>query len=208
MNVKKLIPIGIDCSATHLLRSKGLRLEAYPFDWTVTPLSSAMELIENGFEGFMDLENLEFLPPTNRLLFEENGIDLKISKEIITPVICKRYGMLFPHDFSEKGIDDYEKVRGKYERRIQRFKSSIENSDQVRFIYNIANLNDWQKEQYEISQFAFEGLTEARFHEISMNMKNRGYQFISLLDWKKSNTSSYEKIVSLFKRAFKKASVR
>ena len=98
------IPIGVDCSASHYLRAIDRRREAYPFDWNVTPISSAIQLIANGFQGFLERETLLFLPPTKRLRFDENGIDLKITNEIVTPVICLRYKILFAHDFSESGI--------------------------------------------------------------------------------------------------------
>lgn len=157
---RRIIPIGIDCSPTHFLRANDLRDEAYPFDWTVTPLRSAIELIENDFEGFLEYENLEFLPPTNRLLFEENGVDLKISEDIITPVICRRYGILFPHDFSKLGEADYTKVKLKYKRRIERFKGHILNAKSVRFVFHIGALNDWQIAQYRLVGLNFDQINQ------------------------------------------------
>ena len=121
-NKNLYIPIGIDCSISHYLRHVGLRYEAFPFDWNVTPITSALSLIENNFEGFLEFDNLQFLPPTKRLLFEENDLVVNITNDIITPVVCRRYGMLFPHDFSEAGPQDYVKVKQKYDRRIQRLK--------------------------------------------------------------------------------------
>ncbi len=150
-----LIPIGIDCSVTYYLRNSQRRLQAFPFDWNVTPISSALKLIQNGFADFMEESNLLFLPPVNRMLFEENGIDLKISKEIITPVLDKKYNILFPHDFSAKGKKDLPSVKEKYERRIGRLKKRLEKSETTIFVYNLKTINDWQLLQYESSGIAF-----------------------------------------------------
>jgi len=74
---KVYIPLGNDCSVSHFLRKSNLREKAYPFDWNITPLKSAIKLIENNFEDFLSLENLEFGEPCQRILFEESK-DLKI----------------------------------------------------------------------------------------------------------------------------------
>lgn len=150
-----LIPIGVDCSISHYLRRQGKRLQAFPFDWNVTPLSSAISLIKNGFVDFMEEDNLIFLPPVNRMLFAENGIDLKVSKEIITPVVCKKYKILFPHDFSRKGKEELFLVKKKYERRICRLKSLLEQSEKVLLVYNLRNINHWQLDQYKSSGIEF-----------------------------------------------------
>jgi len=155
-NKELYIPIGIDCSVSHYLRYMGLRYEAFPFDWNVTPITSALSLIKNNFEGFMELENLQFLPPTKRLLFEENDLDVKISNDVITPVVCCRYGMLFPHDFSGDGKKDYTIVKKKYERRIQRLKVAMEMPILKILIFNRCALNDWQLEQYRLAGMEFE----------------------------------------------------
>lgn len=165
-----LIPIEIDCSVTHYLRKKKKRFQAFPFDWNVTPISSAIHLIQNNFVDFLKRENLVFLPSTNRMLFEENGVDLKVSHEIITPVVDRKYKILLPHDFSAKGEDDLDLVKQKYERRIQRLKRSLEESREVVFIYNFREPNDWQLNQYKLSKVVFSmGKSE-----------NLGKQFVAL----------------------------
>ncbi|MEM9161802.1 MAG: DUF1796 family putative cysteine peptidase, partial [Cyanobacteria bacterium P01_F01_bin.4] len=113
MNQTTFIPIGVDCSVTHYLRKQKMRVQAFPFDWNVTPISSAISLIQNGFTDFMEEQNLLFLPPVKRMLFEENGIDLKVVDDIITPVVCKKYKILFPHDLSAAGKNDLPTVKQK-----------------------------------------------------------------------------------------------
>lgn len=153
--MKTLIPIGIDCSVTHHLRKSGLRVRAFPFDWNVTPISSAVSLIQTRFNNFMDESNLVFLPPTNRVLFEENGIELKVVNEVITPVVDKKHKMLFPNDFSSAGEGDLALVKKKYDKRIYRLLELIDTSEEIIFLFNLGNINDWQAEQYRHSGINF-----------------------------------------------------
>jgi len=159
------IPIGVDCSASHYLRARGLRKEAFPFDWNVTPVLSAIRLIENGFEGFLDEEDLLFLPPTRRILFEENGVDVKETEDIITPVVCRRYGILFPHDFSERGPADLPDVRRKYARRIDRLREIIESPRERSFVFHVGDLNEWQLQQYRLAGIEVEDVSEEQVRE-------------------------------------------
>lgn len=198
MSNKLYIPIGIDCSASHYLRSTGQRNEAFPFDWNITPISSALKLIENNFEGFLELGSLEFLPPTYRLLFRENGVDVKITKDIITPVICHRYGILFPHDFSESGVKDYKYVKDKYERRILRLMDIIKSPSKKIFLYNLGVLNDWQLEQYKYAHCTF---IENSRDEVKSCFSKLSYNNIELASVKelKNRDQHINKVKSLFR---------
>jgi len=106
--------LGINCDISHYLRAKGLRVAAFPFDWNVTPIQAAVELIRNDFEEFLHGGNLVFLPPVNRLLFDEDGVEVEIKNDVITPTICRRYHILYPHDFPKSGADHLGTVKDKY----------------------------------------------------------------------------------------------
>lgn len=182
MHEKIIIPIGIDCSIAYALREKGLRAHAYPFDWNVTPVMSAIKLISNGFDGFLEEENLVFLQPVERMLFNEDGIDVKISDQIITPVVCRRYGILYPHDFSSRGKADLPDVKRKYERRIIRLKKAIRSSSKVCLLYNNTIPNLWQLEQYNMSETPFQ---ETKKSELKHNFKalRKSYKNLKLVDF-------------------------
>ena len=116
---KILIPIGRTCIVADNLRKFHLRKHAYPFDWNLVQISTALELIKNGFKDFLSEENLIFLPAEKgRSLNEKNELvtnnDGSILWTLRIPVICKKYNMLFSHDFSEKGINDLPIVKEKY----------------------------------------------------------------------------------------------
>lgn len=174
------VPIGVECSVSHYLRSVGKRKEAYPFDWNVVPITSAIQLMANNFYGFLEKESLVFLPPTKRLLFNESGTDLIISNEIITPVICARYGILFPHDFSENGIADYLIIKEKYERRIQRLILALHKHSRPIFVYNDVCLNEWQLNQYKLAGIDFHHDIRERIFSDFSKLNIKGSKLISL----------------------------
>ncbi len=200
---KVYIPIGIDCSASHYLRSNDMRKQAFPFDWNVTPISIAIELIKNNFDGFLELQNLEFLPPVKRLLFEEDGINLKSTNDIITPVVCHKYGILFPHDFSEAGIEDYTKVKSKYERRIANMLRLIDEQNKIEFIYHIGEPNKWQLEQYKLTGKNFKRTTKTEVIKEFKNLQLKNAKITSLKQLKMNKMTLIRRYIYLYSQ-FKK----
>ncbi|WP_309384263.1 DUF1796 family putative cysteine peptidase [Cerasicoccus frondis] len=183
------IPIGIDCEISEFLRRKNLRKEALPFDWNVTPIESAFSLLENRFSDFLNPENLVYLPPTERLLFEEEGQDVKAERDIITPVVCRKYGMLFPHDFSAAGVNDLEKVRDKYARRIQRLLELLDSPAPKQFVYRCSDVNVWQREQYTLAGEVFRSCSAERVRAVFDRLSIAGGSLISLDDLQVANLS-------------------
>jgi hypothetical protein len=125
-----------------------LRKYALPFDWNITPTQSVIKLLDNNFENFLNKENLYWCPPTRRLLFTENNHELIVSDQEITPVICTKYNMLFPHDFINASEQTYYEVWQKYYRRIERLRALLESSQYVIFVAVDEELNEWQAKQY------------------------------------------------------------
>ena len=200
---KTYIPIGINCSISHYLRSNKLRHQAFPFDWNITPITTALSLINNKFENFLNLQNLQFLPPAKRLLFAEDGINLKSTNDIITPVICHHYGILFPHDFSVAGIDDYTLVKDKYSRRIENLMSLIEDEKNIVFIYHVERPNVWQLEQYRLSGEKFKVNSELEIKNVfkSLNLKNVKLMSFDDLRWTRMHLTQRPKyLYNKFKR--------
>ncbi len=150
----EFIPLGSNCNVSHWLRRRSLRKNAYPFDWNVASLSAVCDLLESDFSGFLAQENLAYLDPVPRLLFEESdAAALKVSEEIITPVVCRRHGLLFPHDFSKAGAAEWPAVQEKYARRIARFREALA-APAVKmpvFVAVNAPLNAWQEERYRLA---------------------------------------------------------
>ncbi len=115
-----IVPLGSDCFCTHQLQLRKLRYEALSFDWNCTPIQAIIYLFINDFNVFLGSRNLVYLLFTRRLLFKEDGLELEMTDNIIVPVICRKYGILFPHDFSMVGEMAYKEVSEKYRSRVTR----------------------------------------------------------------------------------------
>lgn len=150
-----LVPIGIDCSVALHLRDCKKRTQAFPFDWNVTPIRSAIRLIQNDFSEFMSPRNLIYLPKASRTLVQEQGNETRIFPQMVTPVVDTKYKILFPHDFSIRGKEDLYIVREKYNRRISRLKNLLKENKKIVFIYNLREPNFWQLEQYRLAKVSF-----------------------------------------------------
>jgi len=156
------VPVGFNCGIAHYLREHNLRKAALPFDWNITPLNVVGLLIESNFEGFLEKENLKFNPAQYRQYFDEHGNTLVKKDQYITPVVCERYKMLFPHDFTENGEIEFDEVSSKYKKRIERFQKLVEDKKQpVCFIYSLGFPNDWQMEQYSISNVDYPNINRS-----------------------------------------------
>lgn len=107
----------------------------------------------------MEEANLIYNPTSFRQYFDENGTVLEKRDQVITPVLCKKYNMLFPHDFGEKAKEEFETVKAKYQIRIERFKEKVLNKQNIILVYNVDNLNPWQIEQYNIAKLEIPKIT-------------------------------------------------
>jgi hypothetical protein len=103
------ISLGYFCGVAQDLEKLGLRNTSSPFDWCLTSFEGVIRLIDNEFSGFMDYKNLA--QNTNQR----------------TQYVDTQYGVCFVHEFSKyKTLDEqFESVKEKYLRRIDRFKGNI-----------------------------------------------------------------------------------
>ena len=170
------IPLGTNCKPSQWLRDKNLRKAAYPLDWVVCPMTSSITLIENDFDDFLNYQNLIYLPPRRRYLFNQ-GTEV-FREDVVTPVICTKYNILFPHDFSVEGSKDYKTVKDKYNRRIERFIKIKDSRTDFHFIYELSELNEWQRTCYEEANTSFNHLNELTLIKMLNHFKE--YKFMSL----------------------------
>ena len=184
---KILIPIGRKCEVALGLRMYHLRKQAYPFDWNIVPISTALELIENRFKDFLAEENLIFLPPIKgRPLNEKNELvtnnDGSILWTLRIPVICRKYNMLFPHDFSEKGIDDLPIVKEKYSRRISRLLKKLDKGEDILFLYDDREIHKTSYHMYKSAGIDIKNiLSTDNFLDMKNNLNIPMEDFISYI---------------------------
>jgi hypothetical protein len=127
--MKTYISLGSDCHTTGLLKSLRLRVEAYPFDWTISPLRNIIDCIRDDFRGFMDDLRVVNRGVVNTM-YDHHEARRNNTKERVDHKVCTRYNIVFLHDFvHEGGPDDDNNVRNKYIRRINRFNQICKQSD-------------------------------------------------------------------------------
>lgn len=116
--------MGEACSCTQALRASHLQFFSYPFDWLFgSDFMGRVDILCNNFENFINKEDLEFS------YIEER-------------TACNAYrnkanNITFNHDFKQDiSFDEmYIKVKEKYDRRIKRLFSQIENSKRILIVF-------------------------------------------------------------------------
>lgn len=128
-----VISLGYRCQAAQQMIINGLRTAAYPFDWLITSFDSMYDLLSNDFRDFLEQENLIFLAPP----YEDDYGQFKVAK--YSYVFDKKNKVIFRHDFplNQNFLGEYEKVKQKYERRIQRFYETIRSGKFIYFIRRV-----------------------------------------------------------------------
>ena len=103
---RRVISLGYFCSTALELQRYGLRDGSYPLDWNISPIEPTLSMIASGFHGFLELENLE--PQDGRVYDSGSGIFVYNSFDLARPI-----------------PEQYDEVRRRYDRRIERFAQAI-----------------------------------------------------------------------------------
>ncbi|SFQ55826.1 Putative papain-like cysteine peptidase [Psychrobacillus psychrotolerans] len=124
--------LGDLCLASIQLKKHNLRPYSGVLDWMASiDLSQVNELLENRFIGFLEYDNLRVIGYADDFIcLSDDG-----------------YNLVSNHDFDgEKNtlnyLGGYAEVMEKYERRIQRFLSEMENAKRILFVRTEGTLED------------------------------------------------------------------
>ena len=127
-----IFSLGDLCLASIQLKKHNLRPYSGVLDWMASPeLSKLNELLENRFIGFLDYDNLRVIGYADSFIcVSDDG-----------------YNLVSNHDFDgEKNtltyLSAYAEVMEKYERRIQRFLSEMDNAKRILFVRTEGTLED------------------------------------------------------------------
>ena len=166
-----IIPMGMYCASAQALRAVKKRSRSLPFDWII-PLSfeKAVSFIENDFKDFFNKEDLiRFREDNKKHIGYKN----------------KKTGLVFLHDFTiEDQFDtEYELIKEKYDRRIQRLYQTIKASKNILYIHIYDHKSDL-KQTKEEAFIALEKL-QKRYPD-----KNQHLCFIDLI--KKDTNKAFE----------------
>ena len=97
------ISLGWFCGTASAMSKYGLRSYSGPFDWYFSDLKSVITLIDTGFSDFLDRNNLIIDKDNDKRFYDS------------------KYGFLFFHEIKSDLDSDYEEIRSRYRRRIERF---------------------------------------------------------------------------------------
>ncbi|MGB3101980.1 MAG: DUF1796 family putative cysteine peptidase [Psychrobacillus psychrotolerans] len=127
-----IFSLGDLCLASIQLKKHNLRPYSGVLDWMASiDLSKVNELLENRFIGFLEYDNLRVIGYADDFIcVSDDG-----------------YNLVSNHDFDgEKNtltyLGGYAEVMEKYERRIQRFLSEMENAKRILFVRTEGTLED------------------------------------------------------------------
>lgn len=134
-----VVSLGAPCQVAEQMNRHNLRVQAFPFDWTVLEnVECLINAIENGFEDYFSLENME----------------VQKRHEHTYLVFDNKYQVMSVHDFPIVEDDDREKIFSVYpvfhekmQRRIKRFYNEIKKSRRTLFIRYHASHEDTIKLQ-------------------------------------------------------------
>ncbi|MCM3197169.1 DUF1796 family putative cysteine peptidase [Priestia megaterium] len=158
-----IFSLGDLCLASIQLRKNNLRPFAGPLDWMSSPsLSSVNRLLENRFEGFMELSNLN---PTAY----STGVD---SADPYLVVVDEAYQIVSSHDFKADEntlthLVTYPEVKNKLNKRIQRFLEKMSTSQRILFVRTEATFSEVLELESILSN-----MVKKEFHILVVNHSN------------------------------------
>lgn len=102
------ISLGMNCGPGRQFEKKKLTEAFFPFDWCISDFESIYEALKNDFSNYLEKESLEVLH------HPENAKHRVVHDHT--------YNIRYLHDFTLEGepLNDYEQIRTKYFRRIDR----------------------------------------------------------------------------------------
>ena len=166
-----IISLGEDCACTSYLRRFNLQYNSYPFDWlTGAEFSKRIDLLCNNFERFLNIEDLKNITKKNTNLCDNR-----------TDSYQNNYtNFNFYHDFLKEIPFEtmFNKVKEKYERRINRMYSHIETSENILFVW-------WSRDKH----LENDNLKNA-YEKLSKKFKNKSI-YLLIIEYKDTNIPEY-----------------
>ena len=121
-----IFSMGAACSCSSALRAAELQVSSYPFDWLFgSDFCGRADIVASEFKRFIDKKDLEYV--------------FSVRSTRCDAYHNKHNDLTFNHDF-ERGMDlseTYPAVREKYDRRIKRLISNVENANRILIVYII-----------------------------------------------------------------------
>ena len=121
----EVLLIGKNCFVASGLGKNGFRSFSGPFDWCVTTMQCVMHYLKTDFSDFLLRENLKIVANNPHIFYDVTT------------------GMTFNHDLNNNLDDEFDNIKIKYQRRIDKFKEALnKGACLVRFVFD-QNEIDW-----------------------------------------------------------------
>lgn len=129
------ISLGEKCSPALNLINRNLSNTYYPFDFLKTPFDGLCKLLASNFTNFLPDKSALQVITSQHSWFDNDAdrenIDIGLYQmTIVGNTITK---CIFAHDFKDPKLQDYDLVKQKYQRRIERFYTAIKGAKYVYF---------------------------------------------------------------------------
>ncbi len=169
-----IISLGEDCACSSYLRRFNLQYNSYPFDWlTGAEFSKRIDLLCNNFERFLNIEDLKNITKKNTNLCDNR-----------TDSYQNNYtNFNFYHDFLKEIPFEtmFNKVKEKYERRINRMYTHIETGENILFVW-------WSRDKH----LENDNLINA-YEKLSKKFKNKSI-YLLIIEYKNTDEPEYLQI--------------
>jgi hypothetical protein len=150
----KIIPLGYRCCSSHIIKVLNLKKESYPFDWTISKLSTIKDCILNDFKEFLKIENYVKKDMNTYNIIDSKKELLRSNQEALINTYYNNINeitndfniydlklALIHHDIFK--TEDYEY----YKRCINRFKNLLKSDDKKLYLYinQIIGINEYNE---------------------------------------------------------------
>jgi hypothetical protein len=182
-----LVSLGENCNVAMALAENGLRKQALPFDWNITPFLSLYHVFSNDFSDFLQVE------------------DLVLRQDLLT-VVNQNHKIEFVHDFPLCGekqkkqedeipvpgeidpdfLKEFSEVQEKYQRRIARLYDVLRGDEEVILIRH--NHRHIAKEEV----IKFYQFLQEKFPSLNFTLVVWGYEEEMGEDWGYPGIKNYQ----------------
>jgi hypothetical protein len=166
------ISLGMNCGPAINFEKNKITEAFFPFDWAISEFSSIYKALKSDFKDFLKLENLVVTPRALPLV--NHG------------VFDKGYRINFIHDFKNDStpLYDYEQVRDKYYRRIDRFYRALKLGKHIYFFrtkikkQEAIKLNNLIQKKFPKIKYTLVVMNDTPEFKRAWNIKNVKHFFI------------------------------
>lgn len=125
-----VIGLGDLCQVPHQLSVHKLRTAAFPFDWAITSFESLYQFIANEGVCFLD---------SDKIVFVNHPSDYHANATSYIEDTVYHIQLIHDFELNENYMQDYEKIKSKYDRRVKRLIDALHSDKKILFVRRSMN---------------------------------------------------------------------